>query len=241
MTTTTYGALQGRRLSELVEEKLTGMIRGGEVEEGEALPSERQLMDLFEVGRPSVREALFALQRKGLVRLRRGGAPIVTRPEPQHLLRELSDVALEFIEQKGGAGHFEQARLFIETSIVRFAADNADARSLALLDEALAANGDALGKPAKFVKTDVAFHRALAECTGNPVLLSMHDAMVEWVILRRPPVADPDAQHRRSYTEHKAILAAIRARDGAAAAAVMQEHLERARRIYRGKNQTEAE
>lgn len=57
-----------KKLSETVEEELEMMIRQGELAEGEALPSERDLMAAFGVGRPSIRDALSALQRKGLVK-----------------------------------------------------------------------------------------------------------------------------------------------------------------------------
>lgn len=224
--------LQGRRLSELVEARLGAMIRSGEVAEGEALPSERQLMELFEVGRPSVREALFALQRKGLVKLRRGSSPVVSRPSPAHLLKELGDVAGELIESQDGVRHFDQARLFIETSIARHAAVHADEAALARIAAALAANEAAIGHAVRFVKTDVAFHRVLTETTGNPVLLAMHDAMVEWVILRRPAVADPTPHNRNSFERHRAIVAAIVARDPEAAGRLMQIHLEEAATAY---------
>ena len=61
--------LARKKLSEMVEEELEQMIRRGEFGEGGQLPSERELMAFFNVGRPSVREALAALKRKGLVQI----------------------------------------------------------------------------------------------------------------------------------------------------------------------------
>lgn len=55
-----------KRLSEGVEEELERIIRQGEILEGEQLPSERELMSMFDVGRPSIREALASLAHKGL-------------------------------------------------------------------------------------------------------------------------------------------------------------------------------
>ncbi len=62
--------LARKKLSEMVEEELEQMIRRHEFGEGEQLPSERELMAFFNVGRPSVREALAALKRKGLVQIK---------------------------------------------------------------------------------------------------------------------------------------------------------------------------
>ena len=64
--------LARKKLSEMVEEELEQMIRRREFGEGEQLPSERELMAFFNVGRPSVREALAALKRKGLVQINNG-------------------------------------------------------------------------------------------------------------------------------------------------------------------------
>ncbi|EAA7801233.1 transcriptional regulator NanR, partial [Salmonella enterica subsp. enterica serovar Heidelberg] len=64
--------LARKKLSEMVEEELEQMIRRHEFGEGEQLPSERELMAFFNVGRPSVREALAALKRKGLVQINNG-------------------------------------------------------------------------------------------------------------------------------------------------------------------------
>ena len=57
------------RLSERIEESLLNAIRVGEFPAGSSLPSERSLMEMFDVGRPSVKEALLMLERKGFVRL----------------------------------------------------------------------------------------------------------------------------------------------------------------------------
>ena len=69
-----------KKLSESVEEELERMIRQGELVEGEHLPSERELMAVFDVGRPSIREALVALAHKGLVKVSSGERARVTRP-----------------------------------------------------------------------------------------------------------------------------------------------------------------
>lgn len=69
-----------KKLSEMVEEELEQMIRRHEFGEGEQLPSERELMAFFNVGRPSVREALAALKRKGLVQINNGERARVSRP-----------------------------------------------------------------------------------------------------------------------------------------------------------------
>ncbi len=97
-STTTIGRnLRSRPLArktlEMVEEELEQMIRRREFGEGEQLPSERELMAFFNVGRPSVREALAALKRKGLVQINNGERARVSRPSADTIIGELSGMA----------------------------------------------------------------------------------------------------------------------------------------------------
>lgn len=80
----------------MVEEELEQMIRRREFGEGEQLPSERELMAL-NVGRPSVREALAALKRKGLVQINNGERARVSRPSADTIIGELSGMAKDFL------------------------------------------------------------------------------------------------------------------------------------------------
>lgn len=108
--------LARKKLSEMVEEELENMIRRREFAEGEQLPSERELMTFFNVGRPSVREALAALKRKGLVQINNGERARVSRPSADTIIGELSGMAKDFLSHPGGIAHFEQLRLFFESS-----------------------------------------------------------------------------------------------------------------------------
>ena len=110
-----------KKLSETVEEELELMIRQGEIAEGEALPSERDLMAAFGVGRPSIRDALSALARKGLVKISSGERTRVTRPSADTIISELSGMSKDFLAQPKGVKYFDQLRKFFETSLVRYA------------------------------------------------------------------------------------------------------------------------
>lgn len=74
--TTTRKPIVTKKLSEIVAEELERMIRQEEIREGEYLPSERELMAFFGVGRPSVREALSSLRHKGLIRYNKEKKPV---------------------------------------------------------------------------------------------------------------------------------------------------------------------
>lgn len=219
------GPVPKRKLSDEVLARLESAIRNGTYAPGSSLPPERELMALFGVGRPSVREALYALQKLGLVRIVSGERPKVVRPSPKHLLNELGSTAKHLLEQPDGLRHFEQARLALELFMVRYACQSGADAQIEQLAAALRANERAIGRQAEFVATDVAFHRVLAEMPGNPIFVAMHDAVVEWIIEQRPPLDDPDPNNRMSYAGHLAIYEAIAARDAEAATKAMQHHL----------------
>lgn len=230
--TSPLNPISRRKLSDEVVTRLEAAIRDGTFRSGSPLPSERELMQLFDVGRPSVREALYALQRIGLVRLVSGERPMVIEPSPKHLLNELGSTVRHLLEQPGGLVHFEQGRLFLELSLVRYACLSATDEQLDRLAAALSANEAAQDDPDLFRSTDVAFHRVLAEMPGNPVFIAMHDAIVEWLIAQRKPMREPSTQCRASFLGHKSIYEAIRARDVQAATDAMEAHLAEATRHY---------
>lgn len=219
--------LARKKLSDMVEEELEQMIRRKEFAQGEQLPSERELMEFFNVGRPSVREALAALKRKGLVQINNGERARVTMPSADTIISELSGMAKDFLTQPGGIAHFEQLRLFFESSLVRYAAEYATDDQIAQLTKALEINSQSLDDNTLFIRSDVDFHRVLAEIPGNPIFNAIHVALLDWLIAARPKVPDAELyQHNEvSYRQHIAIVDAIRRRDPDEADRALQTHL----------------
>lgn len=221
-----------KRLSDQVEAQILDMIRSGEFPVGEYLPSERELTAIFDVGRSSVREALFALERKGFVKINRGDRPRVTQPESATLIRGFSDVAQGVLAQPKGILHFDQVRLFFECSLAYFAAEHATDDQVRTLEEALRKNRAAIGENTKFKITDIEFHRVMAEFPNNPIVLSVHEALVDWVIQKRVLIGDALESNKASYQGHELVFRAIEARDPAAAYRAMAGHIARAENEY---------
>lgn len=221
-----------RRLSDQIETELMSMLQAGDYGPGDRLPSERELMEMFDVGRSSVREALFSLQRKGLLKINRGDRPRVIEPEPARLISEFSDMMGIVLNRPAGILHFNQARQFFEASVARNAAEVVTPAGLVALDVALVKNESAIGDMDRFRASDIAFHRTIAEITGNPIVLSVYDALVEWVMGKRVLRGDIERNNRASHAGHAAIAAAIRTGDAAAAYDHMVEHIARAESEY---------
>jgi DNA-binding FadR family transcriptional regulator len=221
----TLWPIRRRKVSEEAASRLEAMIRDGTFPEGTLLPPERELMRIFGVGRASIREALYALGRMGLVQVRTGERPLVTRPTPENLLTELSGAARHFLAGTGGAEHFQEARALFEVGVARLAAMRADRDDIERLRQALEANSAARGDVKRFERTDVAFHYVLAQITGNPIFTAVHDALVEWLTSQRTITLRAPGAEEAAFASHRRIFETVAAKDPDAAAAAMDEHL----------------
>jgi DNA-binding FadR family transcriptional regulator len=221
-----------QRLSERVTAQLEQLILSGKLRTGETLPSERQLMQLFGVGRTSIREALFALQRRGVVTAQPGLRPVVSSPRAEAIVAELSGTVRLFVATEPGLREFQAARRFFEPAVARFAARNATPQDVARLAAALQDCEDALPQPQRFVAADVAFHFAIVQATHNTLLIALHRAVLDWLRDQRTVSIEPGGSAKAAHLAHRRVYAAIAAQDADAAESAMLEHLEEVERYY---------
>lgn len=214
-----------RKVYEEVAQRLEGMMLSGALKPGDVLPSERELVETFGVGRSAIREALFALQRMGLVSIRNGERAYITKPTPEAVVGELSGAVRHLLAQPDGARHMQQARALHEGSLARFAARHATDEDIARLAAALEKNRLAIGDPQAFTRTDVEFHLVLAEIARNPVLVSLQMALGEWLAEQRLTSLKADGADKAAWEAHEAIYGAVAARDADAAERAMEVHL----------------
>jgi GntR family transcriptional repressor for pyruvate dehydrogenase complex len=217
--------IKRRKLCDEVASQIEAMIHAGQYGIGEELPSSRDLMKVFGVGRPAIREALSSLQQMGLVAVTNGSRARVTQPTPAVVLKSLSGAARYLLAQPGGIGQFQDARMFFEMGLARRAARHATKADINELAAALAANHNAVGNLAAFERTDVAFHYVLAKVARNPIFIAMHQAIVEWLTEQRHVALDISGADRIAYRFHKRIFDAVAAHDADAAEKAVQEHL----------------
>lgn len=221
-----------RKLYEEIVERIEQLMLEGRLAPGDQLPSERDLMNTFQVGRTAVREALFALNRMGLVSLQNGERALVTRPTPKNLLNDLSGAARHMLAAPDGVRHFQHARTLFETALARDAAANATPEDIARLGAALERNREALGDAEAFVASDVAFHYVLAEMPCNPIFTALHAAIAEWLQEQRATSVHEHGSPEAACRAHERIYLAIRAQDPDAAERAMREHLDEVSRYY---------
>jgi DNA-binding FadR family transcriptional regulator len=217
--------IRREKLSDRAAQRLEALIRDGTFPIGTMLPSERELMKLFGVGRTSIREALYALHRQGLIRLRSGERPKVTTPTPEILITELSGAARYFLAQPGGAEHFQEARALFEAGIARLAAQRRTEEDIEKLRRALEANMAARGDLERFERADVAFHYVLATTARNPIYTAVHDGLVEWLTSQRTISLKVPGAEEAALEGHRRVFEAVARREADAAARAMEDHL----------------
>jgi DNA-binding FadR family transcriptional regulator len=229
----TGGPIERRKLYQEVVDRLLARIRAGEFEVGAALPSERQLMGTYAVGRPAVREALFTLEKMGLIAISHGDRARLKAISADTVIAQVAEVARYLLETSPASlEHLKEARMFFEVGMVRIAAETASDAAIEQLRLALDEHRAALGDSARFRATDMAFHRAIARVSGNPIFEATSRAMLDWleryyVDLLQAPGRDPIALR-----EHQRIFDCIAARDPDGATQAMAAHLKRANELY---------
>jgi len=224
--------IRRRKLYEDIVAHLEAMISEGKYAPGDRLPSERDMMESFGVGRTAVREALFALQKKGLVAIANGERARITFPTARGMMDDLSGVARHMLSQPDGIAHFQQARSFLEVSLARYAAEYATSDEIERLRQALLANQKALDDKEEFIRTDVAFHYVLAEIPRNPIFTAIHQALVNWLTEQRATSTLARGSSRAAYRAHRMIYEAIASRQVDEAGQAMKQHLEEVAKYY---------
>src|SRR5271156_6896172 len=140
----TPSSVRPRLRYEEIAEHIELMVLSGETPAGTKLPSERDLMERFGVGRSTVREALFALKKRGLLVVNGGARARVTSPDPRLVLGELGPVVRHMLAQPDGVRSFQHARAVLEVALSREAALRASTDGIAGISSALDANRRAI-------------------------------------------------------------------------------------------------
>ena len=221
--------VEPQRLYRQIAGQLRALITAGEFVAGARLPAERDLARQLGVSRPSVREALIAMEVEGWVEVRTGsGVYVLDRAASPGLATQGS--RLQIAADEWGPLELIRARRLVEGEIAAMAAMQAKLRHIASLSHAL----DAMKKDADGgllpLNGDRAFHTALVECCANVVLL---ETVQRFWDSRRGPLFtrlggyfETVDSWRAAIVEHQAILDAVRRRDADAARLAMHQHMD---------------
>jgi GntR family transcriptional regulator, sialic acid-inducible nan operon repressor len=222
-----------RKLSNDVTDRLLARISGGEFIPGSRLPSERQLMETFQVGRPAIREALQNLQRMGLIQITHGESSRVLAPNARTIIDQITGTAQHILSSSPKTlDDLKDARLFFEVGMARLAAARATSDDTRMLQERIDIQAAAGDDTDAFLRADIAFHRGIAGVVGNPIFVAVSEAMLEWLLEYHVGLVRKEGREMKTLVEHRLILERIAAHDVEGAAAAMLAHLTRANDLY---------
>lgn len=212
-----------RNTYELIAENVLELIGDGHLRPGDVLPTERELTQSYGVGRSSVREALRILESKGVIEPNgRGGFVVAAYGKPL-------DRSLELLLALRGGDLRElfEVRRILEVELAALAAVRREDAHLKRMEKATERMVEWMNDGVRYIRADVRFHLTIAEATGNRV--AQHTMLAIRELLRRAltTIYQIPKSAEQSVEDHRAILAAIEARDAEAARETMREHLGR--------------
>jgi len=221
-------AKQSRVFQDVVEQ-IQDAIISGKLEPGTKLPAERELKDMFNTSRGTLREALRVLEQKGLIEIKLGvaGGAIVKQLDGEPIIESLAllirsgDVSLD---------HLAEFRIKIEGSIVEIAAQRATPEDIRVMEELYQKASDHCdnGDWESFLKTDEAMHTYIGTMSRNPVFQflqqSIHDNIHNYYQDYLPMNQERTMENLLDF---KKIIAALKAHDSETAAAIITDHVAR--------------
>lgn len=221
-----------KRLYEQIAEQIEALIRDGSFARGTRLPAERELAEQLGVSRPSIREALIALEAAGLIETRVGDGTYVRDTaggKPVFPLETSKDMGPGTLEQ------FE-ARRAIETTIAEMAARRASTAEIEDLRDCVARMRKLIDAGKSPSEEHRYFHARLAEIAGNSILAGAVKELWRlrqgemWDLLRRH--VETDESYRLGLEFRERLMVALSARDAPKARKEMQRHFDRIARLY---------
>jgi len=233
MKTIAVKPLHRKKLSHEIRDHLLKYIEDGEFKVGDKLPSEHQLMELFQVGRPAVREALQALENQGLITIKHGGGATVNKPSADLIFNQIDHATRHLLSLSGkNVEHLREARQIFEAGAVRLAVSRAKPKDIEELREKLREMIKFQDDRMRFVEADLAFHMKIAEISTNPIIINTSKALLNWLKQYQRSSVTFEGLETLTIKEHEKILERIIARDHEGAAAAVSDHILRANQLY---------
>lgn len=225
------------KLADLVQNRLLAIIQAQNLRPGDPLPSERELMQTYSVGRPSIREAMQNLKRMGLIEISHGERPRVAAPSFERLVGGMADTMRHVLMNSPATlDHLKEARATFEKTMAEIAARKrtpADIADLeAILDEQTRSRLDSNA----FLRADGRFHRRIAAISGNPIFANLSQAQFDWLAQFHFDLVRKPGLEQLTLSEHQHILEAIERGDPEEAGRLTADHLNRANELYHQDN-----
>jgi GntR family transcriptional regulator, transcriptional repressor for pyruvate dehydrogenase complex len=218
--------LKRRRINESVADQIRQAIFSGLIATGHKLPPEREMAEHFQTSRVALREALRALEKEGLITIKRGAGGGAFIADFDNALRALAD-SLNTVAKLGSAksANLSEMRSILEPEITRLATLRATPEDVSAIEAVVIAQEQELENGELSRKLDMDFHRCVAEAAHNPIMSIVVNAINRSItdsILRSKRTED---MRKRVVTYHRNIFEAVRSGNADLAKQVMSAHV----------------
>ncbi|MEG2153247.1 MAG: FadR/GntR family transcriptional regulator [Clostridia bacterium] len=222
MTSSGLKQIKKSTMAELIIDQVLQMIDQGIFVPGQKLPSEKELLEILCVSRPTVREAMRSLMTMGLVEIRCGDGTY---------LNDSVKLISEHFKNTNLLRHFSyneliDTRLLLECEMARLAALNATEQDLQNLEKAFAdVAGTMDTSDIEFHRMDARFHMAIAECSKNRFMKEILSALQDLLVMMNVSVPSYREIRQQSCASSREIVNAIKTGDSQLAQQIMYQHI----------------
>jgi len=226
-----FQAAKQTKVFENVVEQIQEAILDGRLKTGDTLPAERELKEMFNISRGTLREALRVLEQKGLIQIRLGvgGGSIVKTVDAEQISESL---ALLIRSQKVSLNQLSEFREDVEGIVAAHAARRKSEKDIKklkqYLEKARACLEGGSTRRNAFIRVDQEIHMNLADITGNPiytsVLHSIHDNIHRYYDRF---LSMQETELQENYQDLSNIVAAVEKGDAELASKTARLHVQR--------------
>ncbi len=213
-----------KKIYEEISDIILAEIKSGKLKPGDKLPAITKLADSYGVSQASIREALNRLKVLDVIHVKHGHGSFVNQQMPLGFEQNFEIITKADIE------NLLDLRKIIEVGCARSACEKAELKDLEKMENALQKMRTAVENNELGEQADYDFHMAIAEATGNPLLINLMEDVSDTMIrtmkeTRRIWLYENKKSIQKIYDEHKSILKAVKDKDAEAAGSNMYRHL----------------
>ncbi|MFZ5648143.1 MAG: FadR/GntR family transcriptional regulator [Bacillota bacterium] len=218
---------ESRSRSERIVSQIKSLMFEGKLKPGDKLPPERELAEIMNVSRTSVREAIKTLSAMGLVAIRKGHGVFVAEANLGTVINKVGDA---LILKKDEIEQLFEIRKVLETQAAHWAAERATEDEISYINRLVSEAKDACRHPDTctdiITSHDTKFHNAVIDASHNNVLGMVMSGLLEALTRVRARTMRLPGRVAQSVLDHEAIAKAITSRDGNEASTAMYRHIE---------------
>jgi len=217
-----FEVVRRNKVYEVVAQQIERLIQE-KLKPGDKLPSERELAELLQVSRSSIRDAIRGLELMGLVEPRQGAGTIVRERSAESTVNAFANALRRRHELVSELLDF---RKMLEPPLAARAATHASPDEISEMEEILERQEGKVSRGEAAIDEDAELHYSIALASGNSVVLKVLDILMDLLRDTRERSLQVPGRQQKSLAGHRRILAAIKRRDAEAAKSAMRRHIE---------------